>query len=461
RLGHEVTIFEELKEPGGMLYSGIPTYRLPREVLKSDIKLLTQLGVKIQTDTSIGDKITLTQLKADFDAVLLTIGTQVGKRLPIEGHDLLGVYSGLDFLKKVNAGEKPELGKEVIVVGGGSVAIDVARTSIRLRADKVVVTCLETGNEMPAHEWEIAEAVDEGVELHTAWGPQRILGEDGKVVGVELVKCTCVYDEDGCFNPSFDEETTQTITADTIFLAVGQSVDLSKISKGWEFQQTDNGTLTTKESTWETQSSGIFAAGDVVTGPTSVVEAMATGRQAASQIDVFLGGTGILLEKLTVEPIITHRLGRDEGFHTRERADMPMLSSEKRVSSFEEVELALPLDTAQKEAERCLQCDLRLRLTPPSLPPEAWLVFEEEQIESVPPGPGVFTLADSEKTVLVIKGTDALQTTLKEQLTMQPNAKFFQFEEDPMYTKRETELLQQYVQDHGKMPGEDELDDLF
>lgn len=461
RLGHEVTIFEELKEPGGMLRSGIPTYRLPREVLESDIKLLTQMGVKIQTDTPIGEKITVAQLKDDFDAVLLTIGTQVGKRLPIEGHDLLGVYGGLDFLRKVNAGEKPKLGKEIIVVGGGSVAIDVARTSIRLGADKVLLTCLETGDEMPAHEWEITEAVDEGVELHTAWGPQRILGEDGKVVGVELVKCTCVFDEDGCFNPSFDEETTQNIIADTIFLAVGQSVDLSKIGKGLKFQQTEDGTLATKENTWETQSSGIFAAGDVVTGPTSVVEAMATGRQAASQIDIFLGGSGTLLEKLAGEPTITHRLGRDKDFHTRGRVDLPLLSSKKRVSSFDEVELALPLDTAQKEAERCLQCDLRLRLTPQTLPPEAWLVFEEGQIESVPSGPGVFTLADSEKTVLIIKGTDSLQATLKDQLSIQPNAKFFQYEEDPMYTKRETELLQQYVQDHGKMPGEDELDDLF
>jgi NADPH-dependent glutamate synthase beta subunit-like oxidoreductase len=461
RLGHEVIIYEELKEPGGMLRSGIPSYRLPREVLESDINILTQMGVKIQTETPIGLKITVTQLKDDFDAVLLAIGTQLGKHLPIEGHDLLGVDGGLDFLKKVNAGEKPELGKEVIVVGGGSVAIDVARTSIRLGVDKVMLTCLETGDEMPAHEWEIAEAVEEGVELHTAWGPQRILGEDGKVVGVELVKCTCVFDEDGCFNPSFDEETSQNITADTIFLAVGQSVDLSKIGKELELQQTEDGTLATKENTWETQSSGIFTAGDVATGPTSVVEAMATGRQAASQIDTFLGGTGTLLEKLAGEPIITHRLGRDDDFHKWERADLPLLSLKNRVSSFEEVELALPLDTAQKEAKRCLQCDLRLKMTPPTFPPEAWLVFEEGQIESVPLGPGVITLADSDKTVLVIKGTETLQATLKEHLSSQPNAKFFQFEEDPMYTKRETELLQQYVQNHGKMPGEDELDDLF
>jgi len=251
------------------------------------------------------------------------------------------------------------------------------------------------------------------------------------------------------------------LPADTIFLAVGQSVDLSKISKELELQQTEDGTLATKQNTWETQSSGIFAAGDVATGPTSVVEAMATGRQAGSQIDAFLGGTGTLLEKLAGEPIITHRLGRDDDFHKWERADLPLLSLENRVSSFEEVELALPLDTAQKEARRCLQCDLRLKMTSPTFPPEAWLVFEGGQIEAVPLAPGVFTLADSDKTVLVIKGTETLQATLKEQLSSQPNAKFFQFEEDPMYTKRETELLQQYVQNHGKMPGEDELDDLF
>ncbi|MFX1509435.1 MAG: FAD-dependent oxidoreductase [Promethearchaeota archaeon] len=461
RLGYDVTIFEEHPEPGGMLRFGIPTYRLPRTVLDADIQVLTKMGVKIKTKTPIGDDISVTQLKNNFDAVLLAIGMQAGKSLMIDGHDLLGVHGGLEFLKKVNSGEKPDLGKEVIVVGGGSVAVDVARTSIRLGAEKVMLTCLETDEEMPAHEWEISEAAEEGVVFHTAWGPQRILGEKGRVVGVELVRCTCVFDEEGCFNPSFDEETTQTITADTVFFAIGQSVDLSKISLGSDLKQTEVGTLWTKENSWETQVSGIFAAGDVATGPSSVVEAMATGRQAASQIDTFLGGSGMLHEELAGDLKITHHLGRDEDFYKWNRAELPLLALENRKSSFEEVELAVPLETAQKEALRCLQCDLRLLLTPPSLPPEAWLIFDEAHIEQVPSGPGVFMLADSEKTVLIIKGTEELQTALKEKLTHQPAAKFFQFEEDPMYTKRETELLQQYVQDHGKMPGEDELDDLF
>ncbi len=461
RLGHNITIYEEHQEPGGMLRSGIPTYRLPRTVLDADIQVLTKMGVTIKTKTPIGDDITVSQLKDNFDDVLLASGKQASKHLLIDGHDLLGVHGGLDFLKKVNAKEKPDLGKEVIVVGGGSVAIDVARTSIRLGAEKVILTCLETDEEMPAHEWEISEAVDEGVELQTAWGPQRILGKDGKVVGVELVRCTCVFDEEGCFNPSFDEETTQTITADTVFFAVGQSVDLSKISNGIDLKQTENGTLATKENTWETQLNGIFAAGDVATGPTSVVEAMATGRQVASQIDTFLGGTGSLLELIAGDTKVTNRLDRDDYLYKWDRAEMPLFALEKRSSTFEEVELAIPLETAQKEAQRCLQCDLRLLLTQPTMPPEAWLIFDETHIEGVPSGPGVFTLGDAEKTVLVIKGTDGLQAALKEQLTQQPNAKFFQFEEDPMYTKRETELLQQYVQDHGKMPGEDELDDLF
>ncbi|MFX1317762.1 MAG: FAD-dependent oxidoreductase [Promethearchaeota archaeon] len=461
RLGHDVTIFEAQKEPGGMLRSGIPTYRLPRTVLDADIQVLTKMGVKIRTETPIGVEISVPQLKDDFDAVLLAIGTQAGKDLLIEGHDLSGVFNGLDFLRKVNTGEKPDLGNDVIVVGGGSVAIDVARTSIRLGAEKVMLTCLETDVEMPAHEWEVSEAVDEGVELQTSWGPQRILGEGGKVAGIELIRCTCVFDEKGCFNPSFDEETTQTINADTVFFAVGQSVDLSKINNGIELKITEKGTLATKENSWETQVSGIFAAGDVVTGPTSVVEAMANGRQAASQIDTFLGGTGSLVESLTGEPKITHQLGRDEGFFKWERAELPLLPKHVRVSSFEEVELALPFEVAQKEAQRCLQCDLRLLLTPPTMPPEAWLIFEEKQIDQIPSRPGVFILADLKKTVLIIKGTGDLQAALKEKMTQQPNAKFFQFEEDPMYTKRETELLQQYVQDHGKMPGEDELDDLF
>jgi len=461
RLGHDVTIFEEQMEPGGMLRSGIPSYRLPRTVLDADIQVLTDMGVKMKTGSPIGEEISVTQLRNDFDVLLLAIGTQVGKDLLIEGHNLTGVYNGLDFLKKVNAGDKPDLGKEVIIVGGGSVAIDVARTAIRLGAEKVMLTCLETDEEMPAHEWEISEAVDEGVELHTSWGPRRILCENGKVSGVELIRCTCVFDEEGCFNPSFDEETLQTITADTVFFAVGQSVDLSKISKGLEMKLKEEGTLATKENTWESQMTGIFVAGDVATGPTSVVEAMATGRQAASQIDTYLGGTGILVERLAGDSIINHQLGRDEDFYKWDRPKLPLLPKNDRVSSFAEVELALPLEVAQKEAQRCLQCDLRLLLTKLTLPPEAWLLFVKKEIDQVPLGPGVFTLADSEKTVLIIKGTDSLQAALKEQITQQPNAKFFQFEEDPMYTKRETELLQQYVQDHGKIPGEDELYDLF
>ncbi len=461
RLGHDITIFEEQQEPGGMLRYGIPTYRLPREVLDTDIQVLIKMGVKIQTDTPIGEKITIPKIKDDFDAILIAIGTQTSKHLPIEGHDLHGVYGGLDFLRKVNSGEKTASGKQVIIIGGGSVAIDVARTSIRLGAENVKLTCLEASDEMPAHEWEIVEAVEEGVELHNSWGPQCILGEDGKVVGVKLVKCTCVFDETGCFNPSFDEETSQTIAADTVFLAVGQSVDLTKISKGLDLPQTESGTLATTENTWETQVSGIFTAGDVATEPTSVVEAMATGRQAASQIDAFLGGTGTLLEVIAEEPVVTHHIGRDEGFYKWSRAELPLLSLDNRLTSFDEVELTLSKELAIKEAQRCLQCELRLKITPPTPPPEAWILFDVEHIQSIPQGPGVFTLADQEKTILIIKGTANLQSTLKEQLTLQPNAKLFKFEEDPMYTQRETELLQQYVQDHGKMPGEDELDDLF
>ncbi|MFX1475769.1 MAG: FAD-dependent oxidoreductase [Promethearchaeota archaeon] len=461
-LGHRVTVFEALPEPGGMLRYGIPRYRLPREVLDKDLEILNYLGIDFQTNTMIGENLTIPDLQQNHDAVLVAIGAQQSRKIVIAGDNLQGVLWGLEFLRRVNMDQPPDIGRQVVVVGGGSVAVDVARTSLRLGAEKVMLVCLEPGDEMPAHDWEIQEAKDEGVELYPTWGPKRILGKNGHVSGVELVCCTCVFDEEGKFNPSFDEGQTKTLAADMVILAIGQSVDLTKIGKGTGLEQSKAGTIVVEKKTLETKIPGVFAAGDAVDGPSSVVEALAAGWLAASSIDKFLGGTGVISEEFGGEkPPAIHRLGRDKGFAGWSRAPLPLLPADQRRTSFEEVELTLPEKLAADQARRCLQCDLRLLISSVTLPPEEWLDFEAGHITQVPTNPGVFILADEEKTVLKIKGTENLREALQQQLLSTPKAKFFKFEEDPMYTQRETELLQQYLQEHGKMPGEDELDDLF
>jgi formate dehydrogenase beta subunit len=313
---------------------------------------------------------------------------------------------------------------------------------------------------MPAFKWEVEEAIKEGVGIHNSWGPKKIEGEEGKVKAVELMRCTSVFDEDGKFNPKYDPDTTKILEAEDVILAIGQSSDFGFLEK-LSFE-TAGGLLRVDKNTFAASLDGIFAGGEIVSGPASVIESIASGKKAASSIDKHLGGDG-RIDAVRLEPEKPNPwLGREEGFADRKRPEMTLLPLDERKSCFKEIELGFDEEAARSEAARCLQCDLRLYFSPITLPPEKWIEFSAENVEQAPAADGVYILLDETKNVICITGTQNMQEGLKEQLKSADKARYFGFEEDKMYTKRESELLQQHLQKHGKLPElNDELEDLF
>jgi formate dehydrogenase beta subunit len=460
-LGHQVTVFEAASEAGGMLRWGIPAYRLPGGVVQSEVDDLLGLGIELKTETTIGKDLSLNQLQEQYDAALVAIGAQLARRLQLEGADLKGVLWGMDFLRETRQGKEIKLPERVLVIGGGGVAMDVALTALRLGASEVQAACLECREEMPANEWEIEEAVEEGVILHPSWGPQSIVDLDGRGKRVDLVCCSAVFDEQGCFSPEFDESQTTSLEADLVILAIGQGTDLSLVEGSGV--QIDGGLIRVDQETMETDEPGVFATGEVQSGPAMVIDAIKMGRQAAISIDKHLGGKGDIEQALLPPEEFDPYMGRQEGFAALKRAIMPTLPVEKRHQGFDEVYLGYDEDMARQEANRCLRCDYRLHILAPVSPPERWLQFTGEAVESVPDLAGVYQLLDADKGVLAIKGVMNMRQALLEELDSNDQACFFLFEEDEMFTKRESELLQQYLQQHGELPGggADELDDLF
>jgi NADPH-dependent glutamate synthase beta subunit-like oxidoreductase len=461
RKGHSVTVFESLPELGGMMRYAFPEYRLPKEVLQKDIDAIAEIGVEFKTNTAVGKDITFQDLKAQgYDAIYIGVGAQLSKRIPLEGSDLPGVVWGLDFLKDVRKGKDVKVEDRVVVIGGGNVAIDVALTAIRLGAKELQLACLESREEMPAFEWEIQEAMNEGVKINVSWGPKKIIGSDDRITGIELKRCTSVFDEDGRFNPKYDESETTSIETDMIILAIGQSTDLSFL-EGSKVETVGPGIVADPNSL-QTNVPGIFAGGEVVSGPASVIDVIALGRKAAVSMDRYLGGDGaieeVLLEKEDPDP----NLGKEEGFADKPQVKMPVLPLEERTKGFDQIEQGYDESSAVEEAKRCLRCNLRLTFGCNPLPPEKWLELTEENITTVPETEGVFQLLDEGKMIIYISGVMNMQQALREQLQTRENARFFIWEEDKMYTKRESELIQQFLQVHGKLPeGNDELDDLF
>lgn len=288
RKGYPVTIFESLPEPGGMLRVGIPEYRLPKGILDVEIEYIKDLGVDIRTHTIIGKDLSFNDLlkREKYKAIFIATGTHKSRKLRVEGEDMEGVVHALDLLRQANLKKRPKLGERVVVVGGGNVAMDAARTALRHGAEAVQVVCLESREEIPAHEWEIRETLAEGVVLNVSWGPKKILGDGKKVTGVEFVRCVSVFDENGRFNPSFDETVAKVLEADTVILAIGQVPDLSFLEK--EIDVLDGGAIAVDPMTMETNLPGVFAGGDAVSGPATVIEAIVAGKRAAASIDRYL-----------------------------------------------------------------------------------------------------------------------------------------------------------------------------
>jgi NADPH-dependent glutamate synthase beta subunit-like oxidoreductase len=463
--GHDVVVYDSEPEAGGWLRAGIPPYRLSSDAVDADIEDVTSLGIELQTGVEVGKDVSFEGVRSGHDAVFVAIGARRAKQLVCTGVDLPGVLNGLDLLKGLTAvtKESPFAGERVVVVGGGNAAIDVARTARRLGSDEVHVYCLEERLAMPAHRWEIDAAEREGIAIHPGWGPIRIAG-DGKVERVDFKTCIGVFDDEGEFAPTFDESITTTREAERVLVAIGQAPILDFLGLVEGIDVTATGSLRVDTGTMETSLDGVFAGGEIVTRPASLVDAIAQGRRAASGIDRYLGGDGDIHFPLLDKSEPDMDLGQREGFADLMRTPMPSQPPDEAVGNFRLVEAGYSADHATVEAARCLRCDLRLLIRPTRLPPEPWLELTVDHIAKVPDSEGVYQLLDESKIVYAIKGVTNLRAALSELIELSTRAKYFLFDQDPMYSKRESELIQEYLKKHGCMPpgeGEDELDDLF
>ena len=279
KAGAVVTVYEALPELGGMLRTGIPEYRLPKRILDGEIGRIKALGVEMKINTPV-DKALFEELVRSMDNVFIATGAYASRRLRIDGADLPGVIPAIELLREYNINGGADIGKKVVVIGGGNVATDAAGAALRCGAESVKLFCLEERDDMPAHPWEVREIEDDGVEVNPSWGPNAILGDD-RVAGIKFVKCKSVFDNDGKFNPVFDEKTTKTVEADTVITAIGQAPDLGFLSKSVE---TERGTVVVDPYTQRTNLSGVFAGGDAALGAGSLIEAILAGRTAAKSI---------------------------------------------------------------------------------------------------------------------------------------------------------------------------------
>jgi NADPH-dependent glutamate synthase beta subunit-like oxidoreductase len=363
--GHAVTVFEAHELPGGMMRYGIPAYRLPSDVLDREIGDILGLGIELRCGHALGKDMTVASLKVEHDAVFLAVGAQVSRRVKLENGDHPDVLWGVEFLAEARAGRTAQLKETVVVVGGGNVAVDVALTALRTGAKSVTMACLEARREMPAFDWEIEEAVEEGVELVPGWGPSKVLVENGRLTGVELVQCTSVFDDSGAFCPMFGEG-SRVLAADQVILAVGQATDLSFLG-GEDRIMTMEPFIDVDLESQATSMEGVFAGGDAAVKspgtPGIIVTAIAAGRRAAAGIDRYLGGDGLIGEVLFEGADHEEYTGeRPEGFADRMRVEQSKLAIGDRHLDFSEVALGLTPAEAMAEASRCFACDLEIRL---------------------------------------------------------------------------------------------------
>ncbi|MFQ5822319.1 MAG: FAD-dependent oxidoreductase, partial [Candidatus Heimdallarchaeota archaeon] len=357
-LGYSVTIFEALSEPGGMIRFGVPEYRLPKERLEWDIQNILSNGIELKTNHKIESIDSL--LQDGFDVVLIATGLHVGKKLPIPGNDLPDVLVSTDFLRKVAMGDKVKLKERVLVLGGGNVAIDVARTVIRLGAKDVRLACLESQEDMPAEPWEIEDAEKEGVIFFPSRSFLEIASQNGNVTGVKCVKINFHgFDDNG--RPVMDliKGTEHTLEANTVVFAIGQAPAIPFVHEGIEL--TKFGTIKVDEDTLATSKQGVFAGGDVVSGIKFqyIVEAIATGHRAAKSMDLYLNGK----ELKRIEPSLSKVELTDEEIRKKIRSEKkrhstPVLSVEERKRTFAETQQGYTEEVALEEANRCLECGI-------------------------------------------------------------------------------------------------------
>ena len=356
--GYPVTVFEKEERPGGMLLNGIPNFRLEKEVLEKEIEIIKNAGAEIRCGVEIGKDITLDELRAQgYKAFYVAIGLQGGRMAGVPGEDAEGVYSGVGFLRKINMDTEFRLKGDVVVVGGGNVAADVARAALRATDGKVTMLCLEQRHEMPAAKDEVAELTAEGIELKNGWGPKEIRTEDGKVTGIIFKKCVSVFDEKHRFSPKCDEDHTIEIPCENVLMAIGQSAEWGGLLEGSRVVVKPNGTAAADPVTGQTAEPDIFVGGDIFHGARFAIDAIADGRQGMVSINRYVHpGQSLTIGRDLREFI---ELDRDDirvDAYDNAPRQTPGMRPGNAAKSFEDMRLPLTEEQVKKEANRCLKC---------------------------------------------------------------------------------------------------------
>lgn len=357
--GYKVTVFEKQKVLGGMLTLGIPSFRLEKDVVNAEIEILKELGVEFKTGVEVGVDVTLKDLSGQgYEAFYLAIGAQSGRKIGIEGEDAVGVITGVDFLRNANLGDNCNLVGKTIVIGGGNVAIDVARTAVRTGASQTFMFCLESRETMPALEEEIEEAVAEDITINNSWGPKRIVTENGRVVGVEFKKCISTIDENGRFNPKYDENDTIIVDADNVLLSIGQAIDVGNLIADSKIELNPNKTIKADPFTYQTGEPNIFTGGDVLTGPRFAIDAIAAGKQGAISIHRFVQpGQSLTIGRDRREYHSLDKQNLDfEGYDRIPRQKAGHEASVKSKETFKDLRTTFTIEQIKNETERCLSC---------------------------------------------------------------------------------------------------------
>ena len=370
--GYPVTVFEKEPRAGGMLMNGIPSFRLEKDVVEAEIDVIRQMGVEIRCGVEVGRDVTLDQLRADgYKAFYVAIGAQGGRLTGVPGEDAEGVVTGVEFLRRVNlmeaaseGGSEAEaadlrhvLSGETVVVGGGNVAVDVARTAVRCGASRVTMLCLESEAEMPAAPDEVEEAKEEGIVVQNGWGPKEFVVEDGRVKAVVFKKCTAVYDDDHRFNPSYDENDTIVVPCGNVLLSIGQSIQWGNLLEGTKVELNRNGTAKADPVTYQTGEPDIFVGGDVYTGPKFAIDAIAAGREGMVSINRFVhpGNSLTIARDLRKFNELDKNDIEIETFDNAKR-QIPGRKAGVAVETFKDLRMTLTEEQVKIEAARCLGC---------------------------------------------------------------------------------------------------------
>ena len=357
--GYKPTIFEKNAEPGGMLRYGIPSYKLEKNLLAAEIDVISQLGVEIRCGVEIGKDVTIEDLREQgYKGFYAAIGCQRGRKPGISGENAEGAYTAVDFLRKAGAKESFALEGDVVVVGGGNVAIDAARISSRCTDAKISMFCLEAREKMPASNEEIEEALEEGIELNCGWGPKEVLEEDGHVSGVVFKKCTRVFDAQGRFSPEYDENDTVTVPCRHVIFSVGQAIDWGHMLDNLHVELRPNGGALANKLTYQTSEPDIFVGGDVYTGPKFAIDAIAAGREGAVSLHRYVHEHCTLTIGRNRRDFI--ELDKEnikvETYDSSSRQIPPKADIKEQAKTFRDLSQSLTEEQVKKETSRCLSC---------------------------------------------------------------------------------------------------------